>query len=95
MAGEKAVVSYEVFRPRQDVRYSGKKATLWDFGRDHAGERGNTLFWYDIPVQYQEANDSIRDAGIVSVRFDLEKQILKTEGIEFWNRKKRMDRGWL
>jgi hypothetical protein len=95
LAGEKAVVSYEVFPRRQDDRYSGKKATLWDFGIDHAGERGNTFLWYDITIQYQEADDSIRDAGIVSVCFDLDKQILKTEGVEFWNEKKRLERRWL
>lgn len=95
LAGEKLVIPYEVYPRRQDDRYSGKKATLWDFGRDHAGERGNTFIWYDIPVQYQEADDSIRDAGILSVCFDLDKQILKTEGVEFWNEKKRMDRRWL
>jgi hypothetical protein len=92
LAGEKAVVSYEVFPRRDDEKYSGKKATLWDFGKDHAGERGHTFIWYDIQVQYREADDSIRDAGIVSVCFDLDKQILKTEGVEFWNEKKRLDR---
>jgi hypothetical protein len=91
LAGEKVVVYYEVYPRRDDER--GKKATLWDFGKDHAGERGHTFIWYDIQVQYQEADDSIRDAGIVSVCFDLEKQILKTEGVEFWNEKKRMQRG--
>jgi hypothetical protein len=94
LAGEKAVVGYEVFPRRDDDKYGGKKATLWDFGRDHAGERGHTFIWYDIPVQYQGEDDSIRDAGIVSVCFDLDKQILKTEGVEFWNEKKRMDRSW-
>jgi len=95
LAGEKVAVSYEVFPRRDDDRYGGKKATLWDFGKDHAGERGHTFIWYDIPVQYQEADDSIRHAGIVSVCFDLDKQILKTEGVEFWNEKKRMERRWL
>ncbi len=93
LAEEKSVVEYQVYPRRDDDR--GKKATLWDFGRDHAGERGHTFIWYDIPVQYQEANDSIRDAGIVSVCFDLDKQILKTESVEFWNEKKRTDRRWL
>ena len=93
LAGEKAVVSYEVYPRRDDEKYGGKKATLWDFGKDHAGERGHTFIWYDIPVQYQEADDYVLDAGIVSVCFDLDKKILKTEGVEFWNEKKRMQNG--
>jgi len=95
LAGEKAVVYYEVYPRRDDERYSGKKPTLWDFGRDHAGERGHSFIWYDIPVRYREADDSIRDAGIVSVCFDLDKQILKTEGVEFWNESKRKKKSWL
>ncbi len=91
LAGEKTMMSYEVFPRRDDERV--KKATLWDFGRDHAGERGHTFIWYDISVEYQEADDSVRDAGIVSVCFDLDKKILKTEGVEFWNEKKRMQKG--
>jgi hypothetical protein len=93
LAGEKAVVSYEVFPRRDDEKYSGKTATLWDFGKDHAGERGHLFIWYDISVHYQEADDSIRDAGIVRLCFDLDTQVLKTEGVEFWNKKKRMQRG--
>ena len=93
LAGEKTIVSYEVFPRRDDDKHSGKRATLWDFGKDHAGERGHTFIWYDIPVQYQEADDSVLDAGIVSVCFDLDKKILKTEGVEFWNEKKRMQNG--
>jgi hypothetical protein len=89
LAGEKAVMEYMVFPRRLDERRSEKKATLWDFGKDHAGERGNTFIWYDIPVEYQEADDSIRDAGIVSVCFDLDKQILKTEGVEYWRQSQR------
>jgi hypothetical protein len=88
LAGEKAVVSYEVFPRRDDDKYSGAQATLWEFGKDHAGERGHTFIWYDIAVKYQEADDSIRDAGIVSVCFDLDKQILKTEGVEYWRQSK-------
>ena len=95
LAGEKAVVEYQVYPRRDDERYSGKKATLWDFGKDHAGERGHTFIWYDIPVQYQDADDSVRDAGNVSLCFDLDKQILKTEGVEFWNESKRMRRSLL
>jgi hypothetical protein len=95
LAGEKAVVQYQVYPRRDDERYSGKNATLWDFGKDHAGERGHTFIWYDIPVQYRDADDSIREAGIVSVCFDLDKQILKTEGVEFWNESKRTRRSLL
>jgi hypothetical protein len=94
LAGEKAVVEYQVYPRRDDERYSGKKATLWDFGKDHAGERGYTFLWYDIPVRYQDADDSVRDAGNVSVCFDLDKQILKTECVEFWNESKRMRRSF-
>jgi hypothetical protein len=35
------------------------------------------------------ADDSIRDAGIVSVCFDFDKQILKTEGVEYWRQSQR------
>lgn len=94
LAGEKATVFYEVYPRRHDEKYGEKTATLWDFAKGHAGERGNTFIWYDIPVQYQEADDSIRDAGILSVCFDLDKQILKTEGVEFWNEKKKLDIRW-
>jgi hypothetical protein len=92
VAGEKATAFYEVYARRHDEKYGKNKAALWDFATDHAGERGNTFIWYDIPLQYHEADDSIRDAGILSVCFDLEKQILKTEGVEFWNEKKKYDR---
>jgi hypothetical protein len=92
LPGEKAPVFHEVYPRRHDEKHSEKKATIWDFGKDHSSERGHRFIWYDIPVQYQETDDSIRDAGILSVCFDLENQILTTEGVEFWNEKKKFDR---
>jgi hypothetical protein len=86
VAAQKVSVSYEVIPRRQDDRYNERRATLWDFARDHAGERGSTYLWYDISIQYRDADDSIRDGGVVGVCFDLDKQILKTEGADYYRK---------
>lgn len=91
---QKVDVGYEVVPRRHGDIYEGKQATLWDFGMDHAGERGNVFIWYDIPVRYRDAGDTVRDAGILSVCFDLERKILKTEGVEYWNEQKHQKR-WI
>jgi len=85
-AGNKVTVDYEVIPRREDDRDNMRRATLLDFGKDHAGERGHTYLWYDISIQYRDADDSIRDGGVVSVCFDLAKQILKTEGADYWRK---------
>jgi len=85
-AGQKISVSYEVIPRREDDRYNKRRTTLWDFAKDHAGERGHTYLWYDIPIHYCDIDDSIRDGEIVGVCFDLDKQILKTEGAEHWRK---------
>jgi len=81
LPGQKAAVEYEVVSRRADDR---SHPTLLDFGRDHAGERGNTYLWYDIPIRYRDAGDSNRDGAVAGVCFDLHKKILKTEGAEIW-----------
>ena len=87
--GQKTAVDYEVLPRREDDRDNNKQATLWDFGKDHAGERGHTFIWYDIPVRYRDANNAVRKAGNVSVCFDLDRKILKTEGVAYWNDQKK------
>jgi len=82
--GEKIVLTYEVFPRREAERYGNRKATLWDFALDHAGERGHTYLWYDISVRYRDDDDSLRDGGLLGVCFDLQDKKLKTEGAEYY-----------
>jgi hypothetical protein len=86
---QKVAVGYEVIPRRAGDRYAGEQATLWDFGIDHAGIRGHVFIWYDIPVHYRDADNTVWDAGVVSVCFDLERQILKTEGVRYWREQKK------
>ena len=86
---QKTAVEYEVIPRREDERHKRQRATLWDFGMDHAGERGHTYIWYDIPVRYRDADNSARNADAVSVCFDLAQKILKTEGVEYWKDQKK------
>lgn len=81
--GQKVQLTYQVYSRRALDRDSRHNSTLWDFGMDHAYGRGTTYFWYDIYIQYREADDdSVRDAGVVGVCFDLTNKILKVEGAE-------------
>lgn len=83
--GQKIRLTHKVFPRRHDEAYRGKRPTLWDFGTDHAGERGNSYIWYDIYIEYREAeDDTVRNGGFVGVCFDLSGKKLKTEGAEYY-----------
>jgi hypothetical protein len=92
MPNQKVTVKYEVVSRRAGDRCKGKQATLKDFGVDHAGVREDVLIWYDIPVHYRDANNTVWDAGFVSVCFDLERQILKTDGVTYWREQKKYNK---
>src|SRR5260370_5657059 len=97
--GEKIVVGYDVSPRRTVDRDMNRKATLWDFALDNAGERGSTYLWYDIFIQYRDTDDSVRDGRVVGVFFDIQDEILKTEGAEYWRKNnwraqmRKLDRG--
>jgi hypothetical protein len=82
--GQKVELRHTVFPQRL---YGPRTATLWDFAQDVAGARATTFFWYEIYVEYREADDdSTHDGGFVAVCFDLHSKILKTEGAEYYRR---------
>lgn len=79
--GQRVELHHTVFPQRL---YGSRKATLWDFAQDVAGAKATTFFWYDIYIEYREAeDDSTHDGGFVGVCFDIQNKILKTEGAEF------------
>jgi hypothetical protein len=80
-------VSFEVIPRRVDDRQKAIRPTLWDFALDNAGERGTTYFRYDTSIKYTDTNDSVGDGGTVGIVFDLQYEILKTEGGEYWRKK--------
>lgn len=83
---EKVTLSYEVLPRRMVDRDSHRKASLWDFALDTAGEKGSTYLWYYTPVVYRDLDDLPRDGGDVGVCFDLSNRKLKTEGAEYWRK---------
>ena len=86
-SGQKVILAHEIFPRRFDEKYGDKRPTLWDFGKDHTGKRGTTYIWYDIHINYQDADDdTVRDGGFVGVCFDLDDKKLKTEGAEYYRK---------
>jgi hypothetical protein len=80
--GQRIELRHTVFPQRL---YGPRTATLWDFAQDVAGARASTFFWYEIYVEYREADDdSTHDGGFVAVCFDLHDKIIKTEGAEYY-----------
>jgi hypothetical protein len=81
--GQKVTLGYEVSSRRLEEKYGQRKPTLWDFGIDHAGERGTTFIWYDIYIEYREPDENkTQSGGFVAFCFDLQNKKLKTEGAE-------------
>ena len=83
---EKVVVPYEVIPRRTVDREKNRRATLWDFALDNAGERGTSYFWYETSIAYLDIDDLPRDGGDVAVCFDIEEKRLKTETSEIYNK---------
>lgn len=85
LAGQRIQLTHEIFPRRLTERQSNERPILWDFANDITGEGRSSYIWYDIYIEYREAeSDAVQSGDFVFVCFDLPQKKMKTDGAQYY-----------